>query len=567
MATAGSIAWGQQAATAPSDGRASPHSNSPHSNSFQSNSLQSNSLQSNSLQSNKDVAITSIVQDGPPFAHEGDSVTIRIGASNNGDSEETFEVSLNDVTDNLQIGSKSVTVASGGSTTIAFDWDTTGATGGPPPPGPPAPGSIHQLTATATLDGDASTDNNSMSLLPGIWIIAAPSSPVISFPNMEQEPQAVFGKERELSLPAVDTTENLLTTIFLGPTDVTKVIPASRPNLGTRLVNLPGIFSTKALGNLSGELARPQVVATIAIAAQIIFDGIQASLEVGLIRPALDTVVKSPPGISLDRAGPAQAQSLERPSVATAQAQLGEIFASLSGGKLHSSLNDPRLQTRSGPREPIQTSILQASAAQSLSEAGVSTIAKSSKSLRSFSANADAGGALMKFEVATLAQPPSKVFPGGIQSDFSLPGGRPDVGAQPQLLRSPFVSKGAVVLNTERPLANPFESIVIRGTIKLQGRKSSLGSYVEVGDEVFFTDSNGSYEFMVQGDAGKIVLKAPGYVPVVITNSQLESGGSISLPTMTLLFGDANEDGVIDIYDITIAAGNFGETTRRLTNP
>ena len=150
IAGATSVAWGQQQTSASPGAPAS-------------------------LQSNKDVAITSIGQVGPPFANEGDTITIRIGTINNGDSEETFEVSLRDVTDDLDIGSTSVTADAGASATVTLEWDTTGATGGPPPPGPPAPGSIHQLTATAVLDGDSVVGNNSLSLVPGIWIIAAPS--------------------------------------------------------------------------------------------------------------------------------------------------------------------------------------------------------------------------------------------------------------------------------------------------------------------------------------------------------------------------------------------------------
>ena len=358
---------------------------------------------------------------------------------------------------------------------------------------------------------------------------------------------------------------SLLTSTFLGPTDVTEIIPFARPGLATRMVSLSGIFSTMASGSFSSALVRPQVLTIAETAARIVFDGSHASLEERLIRPDWDTMAR--PGISLAHISPVQARSLSAPGVITVEQQLDEIFATRYHSKLGSSLNAPGLQTRGGPRETIQTSPLHASAVQTLGEPGIGTSAKSSSSLQTFSVAADAVGGLMKSEVATVARPPIEVFRGGIQSDSSLTAGRPGVAAPRQLLKSPFISKGAAVLNTERPLANPFESIVVRGTIKLQGRKSSLGSYVEVGDEVFFANSDGSYEFMVRGDAGQIALKAPGYVPIVVSNSQLEKGGSITLPTMTLLFGDANEDGVIDIYDITIAAQNFGETTRRLTDP
>ena len=64
--------------------------------------------------SGKDVAVDSVVQVGPPFVREGNVVTINIGVTNKGDSEETFLVSLRDDTEDKEIGSRQVTLAAGG---------------------------------------------------------------------------------------------------------------------------------------------------------------------------------------------------------------------------------------------------------------------------------------------------------------------------------------------------------------------------------------------------------------------------------------------------------------------
>ena len=111
--------------------------------------------------SGKDVAVTSVALAvyGPPFVYEGATVAIAVGVSNNGDSEETFDLELRDDTDNNSIDSQQVTLAGGASKTVNIDWDTTGATSSPPPT--PTPGAIHTLTATATLSGDTNESNNS----------------------------------------------------------------------------------------------------------------------------------------------------------------------------------------------------------------------------------------------------------------------------------------------------------------------------------------------------------------------------------------------------------------------
>ena len=103
--------------------------------------------------------------------------------------------------------------------------------------------------------------------------------------------------------------------------------------------------------------------------------------------------------------------------------------------------------------------------------------------------------------------------------------------------------------------------------MKLQGRESSLGSYIQIGDEVNFVDADGTFRSAAPSGTIDIYVRAPGYIPVLIPNATINPGELLTVPEMTLPFGDANGDGRIDIYDLSLAAGNFGNTIRRLPAP
>jgi hypothetical protein len=64
-----------------------------------------------------------------------------------------------------------------------------------------------------------------------------------------------------------------------------------------------------------------------------------------------------------------------------------------------------------------------------------------------------------------------------------------------------------------------------------------------------------------------IFIRSPGHVPAHIPNTMINPGELLTLPEVTLPFGDANGDGKIDILDLSIAASNFGETAQEMTPP
>ncbi len=119
-----------------------------------------------------------------------------------------------------------------------------------------------------------------------------------------------------------------------------------------------------------------------------------------------------------------------------------------------------------------------------------------------------------------------------------------------------------------KPVIDTVKKLItrVKGRVKLQGRDNSLGGFVEVATEVYFVDPDGSFEVEVPPDSA-IYIHAPGYVSTFVPEISATPGGLITLPALTLYFGDANGDGRIDIYDLNLAAGNFGGSLRPLPAP
>lgn len=101
----------------------------------------------------------------------------------------------------------------------------------------------------------------------------------------------------------------------------------------------------------------------------------------------------------------------------------------------------------------------------------------------------------------------------------------------------------------------------VAGVVRLEGLDVSLGGYVAVGKEVHFLAADGSFSFRWGGGPADIWIKAPGHLSVVVSQANVASGQTLTVPELTLPFGDANGDGRIDVLDLSIAAGNFGDAT------
>jgi serine protease len=96
-----------------------------------------------------DVAVTAFT--GPGSVTQGDDAAYDVTVANHGTGSETFTVRLTNTTDGVLIGSESVSLNAGGSTTVGFVWSTGSAATG-----------AHNLLAEAVLAGDQNPGNNSM---------------------------------------------------------------------------------------------------------------------------------------------------------------------------------------------------------------------------------------------------------------------------------------------------------------------------------------------------------------------------------------------------------------------
>jgi hypothetical protein len=187
--------------------------------------------------------------------------------------------------------------------------------------------------------------------------------------------------------------------------------------------------------------------------------------------------------------------------------------------------------------------------------------------------DASFGFGLLQPGVNTPAVPQSSIFIGNADASFTGALVRVAVGIPATPLQNIFVANADATFQPSAPLQNPFGQQnpigqgEVQGTVHLEGLSSSLGGFVKVGEDIHFLDSDGSFRFMASSGTVDIIIQAPGHIPILIPNTQINPGDTLSIPELTLPFGDGNGDGKVDILDLSRAADNFGETTEEMTLP
>jgi hypothetical protein len=177
------------------------------------------------------------------------------------------------------------------------------------------------------------------------------------------------------------------------------------------------------------------------------------------------------------------------------------------------------------------------------------------------------GQGLARPQVGTPPEPLQQVFLGDRHISRAGALTRAAVTTPGAPANSIFVANAGATFQPVSPMQNPFLQGVLRGTLRLQGRSSSLGARAQVGGHNWFVDPDGGYRITALSGVYDVLLDSPGYVPVRILNAPVGSGEVLTLPEVTLLFGDANGDGKVDILDLSIAAGNFGKILVELEAP
>lgn len=163
-----------------------------------------------------DVAVTSV--SAPSTILTGDIVDVTVDAANLGDFAETFDVTLIDTTDGLVIGTRTVSLGSGASTSLTFGWDTQVASVG-----------VHVLEAEAgVVSGEANLDNNAASASSNIV------APVHDVAVIAVDVTAEATQGEQVTIPV--TVENLGT--YAENTTVTLVDTTDGVTIGSAPVSL-----------------------------------------------------------------------------------------------------------------------------------------------------------------------------------------------------------------------------------------------------------------------------------------------------------------------------------------
>ena len=178
------------------------------------------------------------------------------------------------------------------------------------------------------------------------------------------------------------------------------------------------------------------------------------------------------------------------------------------------------------------------------------------------------GITMTKPAITTPAHPLTALFIGpAAQATLTETLTSPSVATLSHPRQELFIGGAVVSYQPGRVFLNPFRRGEVRGRVKLQSREDSRGGYVQVGNEVHFLEADGSFRAAIPSGVQDLYIRAPGYVPVLIPGANINPGELLTLPELTLPFGDANGDGRVDILDLAIAGKNLGDNMRRLPPP
>ena len=144
---------------------------------------------------------------------------------------------------------------------------------------------------------------------------------------------------------------------------------------------------------------------------------------------------------------------------------------------------------------------------------------------------------------------------------------QPNIESNGNALQKIFVANADATFGTSNALEDPFQNGEVRGTVLLDYQSSSSGAYLAAGDLRFFANPDGSFHGMVPAGALDLEVRAPGFLPVVMPGVLINSGETLTIPQVTLPFGDGDSDGHINIIDFAVVARNYGFTVHWMDPP
>ena len=176
-------------------------------------------------------------------------------------------------------------------------------------------------------------------------------------------------------------------------------------------------------------------------------------------------------------------------------------------------------------------------------------------------------GGLSANQITTQRSPVTALFISGhaVTAQSSL--AQPNIESNGNALLKIFVANADATFGTSNALKDPFQNGEVRGTVLLDYQSSSSGAYLAAGDLRFFANPDGSFHGMIPAGTLDLEVRAPGFLPVVMPGVLINPGETLTIPQVTLPFGDGDSDGHINIVDFAVLARNYGFTVHWMDPP
>ena len=257
------------------------------------------------------------------------------------------------------------------------------------------------------------------------------------------------------------------------------------------------------------------------------------------------------PAVSVEEADASLQRSLAKPEITTQLEPKDFAYVTRADASRHREMANPGIGTRLEPFSSDYVTRADASLSRGMANPMIDTRLEPFSSDYVTRADASLPRLLTRPEINTLSGPPDASFV--TRADASLSRG--------------LVEPGIATL------AESFtEDAVIRNGsgIHLQGSPTdSTGAFLRVNGQDHFVSAEGMFSIAVDPGSFAIQIRALGYLPVDIVSPSgssivLGSGDVLTIPELTMVYGDANGDGAIDVRDLALGGRNFGATPGEL---
>ncbi|MFN8499993.1 MAG: S8 family serine peptidase [Anaerolineae bacterium] len=161
----------------------------------------------------------------------------------------------------------------------------------------------------------------------------------------------------------------------------------------------------------------------------------------------------------------------------------------------------------------------------------------------------------------SLATPPPTWTPSPTATTTLTPTATPTATRTPTATPTQTATSTATPTATATPSPTPTNAAPkpVSGVVKLEGRASHAGAQISVGAQSATTAADGSFSVMLAPGDYTITARHALYLDsqAAIT---VDGSPAVTLPGVTLMAGDVNGDGVIDLRDLVTLAANYGQS-------